>query len=254
MSRRCPHCDHEIRVDARFCDACGKAVAPPADSKPLENPTRKLGRGKRDSLSPAGVGYRSNPSKGGTDLGVPTASGAAAPPSPDRTSIAEGVVRGLKTHVEQDEHIADRTWHVWVFRLERDDDRGNRVPPVLVQMRGRSFDGAVHDGDLVQVIEGEWRGSGLLAKRLHNLETKTVVVTKGEQAQPLSKLAMWVIALVLIVFMGSVIYSFITDKSDFEKRQSDMEKERSEFEEEYKQAEQLICDQARRQGVQLPGC
>src|SRR6185295_1738692 len=36
MRMRCPSCDHDLRSDARFCDACGRPVAggAPADRRP----------------------------------------------------------------------------------------------------------------------------------------------------------------------------------------------------------------------------
>ena len=81
----------------------------------------------------------------------------------------EGEVRGFRERSETDRNPFKGPTIVWTFHVERYDPSG-RLQPVPVQMRGRSFDGAINEGDKVQV-SGKWRpgsrvpGSGVIRGR-----------------------------------------------------------------------------------------
>ena len=91
----------------------------------------------------------------------------------------EGTVGGFQSRTEQNFNTG-RTKIIWTFRIERFDAEGNRQLPVPVQMKARSFDGFVTDGDRVRVDVGSWKpGRILKPTSLYNEETQSVVKTKS---------------------------------------------------------------------------
>jgi hypothetical protein len=87
----------------------------------------------------------------------------------------EGEVRGFQTRTEP---YGNQTITVWTFRIERVDAEGNRMPPIPVQMRSRSFEGFINEGDQVE-CEGDWtQGRVLQPKEVFNVSTNSVVKKK----------------------------------------------------------------------------
>jgi hypothetical protein len=122
-----------------------------------------------------------------------------------------GEVRGLATRSEQDPYRdADgKPRLVWTFRLERYDAAGNRLPPVPVQMRGYSFDGALHDGDWVEVAAPRRSGATLEVDAVRDLTTGAVVRARGKAPAWAQLLRVLFIAVFVIVF-AVLVLGFIT--------------------------------------------
>jgi hypothetical protein len=71
---------------------------------------------------------------------------------------------------------------VWNFTLKRFDTSGDLVQAVPVQMRASIFDGAIHDGTLIDHLElaHAWRpGETVKAWRVHVQDTEVWVTAKG---------------------------------------------------------------------------
>jgi hypothetical protein len=99
------------------------------------------------------------------------------------TSGFTGRVYGFQTRSDRDS-LGDL--QVWTFRVVRYDEFDNRLPlpPVIVEMRGRSFEGFINDNDEV-FLTGRWReGDVLRTEGLYNVTTGTPIVVKDP-------LAMW---------------------------------------------------------------
>ena len=66
-----------------------------------------------------------------------------------------GQVEGFRERSEN-----EGAWTVWNFRLERFDSKGNRLPPIPVEMISDSFSGFIQDGDKVELY-GDWGEGGV---------------------------------------------------------------------------------------------
>ena len=53
------------------------------------------------------------------------------------------------------------SYDVWRFRVEKKDSQGNYLPPVSVQMKGKTFEGFINEGDIVR-IDKKWKEGQLL--------------------------------------------------------------------------------------------
>ena len=98
---------------------------------------------------------------------------------------------------------------IWVFRLERFDDEGNRLPPIPVEMRGLTAQGMISDGDKVEV-HGSWREGVLVAQKARNLTTQSTVEFQGYNKR-LGRLFL-VLAILLVLgflfIMGSALLNW----------------------------------------------
>src|SRR5262245_37349608 len=65
-----------------------------------------------------------------------------------------GDVRGFQTRTES-RGPQHPQYIVWTFRVERFDSDGNQLPPVPVEMRSKSFQGFINEGDRVG-ISARW--------------------------------------------------------------------------------------------------
>jgi hypothetical protein len=96
--------------------------------------------------------------------------------------ICECNLRGKNVHVVGEAHSIQTRREVnidvWTFRLERFDDKGNRLSPVAVEMRGLDFEGFINEGDQIEVY-GQWSEVGtVLSKEVRNLSTNSKVKAK----------------------------------------------------------------------------
>src|SRR5262249_51822398 len=78
------------------------------------------------------------------------------PPTPkisiNTAATVRGSARAIQQHSEQDANASDVSWSVWTFRIERYDEvTGEHLPPLPVQVRGKSFDGSINEDDEVEV-------------------------------------------------------------------------------------------------------
>ncbi|MGW4043145.1 hypothetical protein [Streptomyces sp. NPDC004721] len=92
------------------------------------------------------------------------------------TTFAEGQVRAVQ--VRSENRGENQTKEIWTFRIERYDSEGNRILLVPVEMRGRTFEGSINDGDWVRA-RGRVRSGTLRVSRLENLSTGASVLAKG---------------------------------------------------------------------------
>ncbi|MDF6019646.1 hypothetical protein [Streptomyces sp. JH34] len=95
---------------------------------------------------------------------------------------------------------------VWSFRLERQDERGQPLPRVGVEMRGTGFDGTLAQGDWVRIDEAWQPGTTLQTRQIANLSTNSTVRARGEGS---ATKAGRTVALVLFVLFFLAVATFI---------------------------------------------
>jgi hypothetical protein len=80
----------------------------------------------------------------------------------------EGKVKGFTSRAEKPWWSND-TITEWTFSLIRfNDELGKPLPPIPVEMRGKSFDGFINEEDTV-VVKGNWEiGRMLETTKLYN--------------------------------------------------------------------------------------
>jgi hypothetical protein len=101
--------------------------------------------------------------------GLAGAVGPVGPAFPRRGKFhGTGTVANFKQRTEAHRRVP--TAQIVNFRLERYDDRGNRLPPVPVEMRGITLAGHIGEGELIE-ISGRFFDGILFAKHARNLTT-----------------------------------------------------------------------------------
>ena len=118
--------------------------------------------------------------------------GDPAPPRRRGAQDVRGTARAVDVRSEAPLN-QNASVQVLTFRVERYDAHGNRVPPILVELRGASLEGRLADGDEVQV-SGRWRGGLLVAKEVLSLTTGATVRARS--------IPMWVTLLVVLAFLA----------------------------------------------------
>jgi hypothetical protein len=58
---------------------------------------------------------------------------------------------------------------IWTMRLQHFDETGAALPPVLLELRGKTFEGAVNDGDAVEVSGQAHPDRALRVRTIKNL-------------------------------------------------------------------------------------
>lgn len=117
-----------------------------------------------------------------------------------------GQARAFQASMEQDPVNPQWQWTVWRFRLERFDPAGNRLTPVSVEMRGRSFRGAVTDGDWIEVGGAPVGGDTLRVTRVRNLTTESDVVAVQRTWPPV----LWILFGVMIVVVLAITIAAVS--------------------------------------------
>jgi hypothetical protein len=192
-------------VAEEFPPAAGP-VAPPPAGPPYAAPPP----------SPAAGRWRGSRARGGLERG--------------RATVV-GQVRGLQSRSEYyGEHSGA---NLLVFRIERYDEAGNRLRPVPVQLRAIGFDGALGEGDEVEVT-GRWKDGTLHTDRVHNLTTGASVSGKPVKKALLVFLAL--VAALVVVFAVLVI------------------RNTNAFQDDVNQHQQEFCEEARQRGNAPIGC
>jgi hypothetical protein len=135
-------------------------------------------------------------------------SGDAVPPGrlQGGSAVIAGQARGIQSRTESSANGEAMT--IWAFRIERYDSAGNRLRPVAVEMRGRGFQGSLHEGDDVRV-SGTWKDGTLRSQRIDNLTTHALVRAKPFPWKPLL-VFLTIVLIVVIAFAVFVIRSFAT--------------------------------------------
>jgi hypothetical protein len=114
---------------------------------------------------------------------------------------AAGAIRGQVSGFQQRFEVSrGHNVSVWDFRLERFDTNDVALPRIPVEMRGLSFDGAILNGDTVEV-SGHWRdGKTLRVEHVRNLATGAVI----SAAQP-SRAGRFFAVLFTLVFLAAFV-------------------------------------------------
>ena len=152
----------------------------------------------------ARLGEWGPPSNGAGPNPTPSAAAGATAQTDIPRPSARGMVVGRARKViigSQPDPITIRgSLMVWTFRIERVDEAGNALSPVLVTMRGSRIDGQLADGDIVEA--GPWRpGEMIRAKKATNLTTNSMIVTRGlPQWIFVAGLGLMILAFVLFAF------------------------------------------------------
>jgi hypothetical protein len=71
-----------------------------------------------------------------------------------------------------------RNEQICTFRIERHDALGNTLPFVSVEMRGYRFEGALVEGDEVEIVASWREGTTLKTKRARNVTLGVDVALK----------------------------------------------------------------------------
>jgi hypothetical protein len=126
-----------------------------------------------DDLQPPGAGWHPEPQE-------PSA-GATGPRILAHDSAGRGNIVGMIRNIQgrSEQGLTGRPDMVWNFRLERFDRNGNRLPPVPVEVRGKTMTGALSEGDWIRV-SGSWtKGTTLVVREVQDLSTDTRVGAKA---------------------------------------------------------------------------
>jgi hypothetical protein len=94
-----------------------------------------------------------------------------------------------------------RALTVWAFRVGQSDPEGKPAAPVPVEMRARSFEGSINNGDWVE-LEGNWRSGEIVhVRQVRNLSLGAVVKARGNswaRVEDVSRFLLMIIALAVI--------------------------------------------------------
>lgn len=128
-------------------------------------------------------------------------------------SSITGEARGIQSRQETD--LSGTSWTVLSFVLERYDKNGNRLTPVPVEMRGRSFKGFLNEGDWVEVHGTLKKGKSIQVSQIYNKTTESTVQAKGESVavkagSTVMTIIVLAIAIPIILFVLAVIWSIIS--------------------------------------------
>jgi len=164
-----------------------------------------LGQSELNTSGPGGTGWRAPSDTTGQRS---TTSGVGVPPRRPVVSTASsivGEVRGFQSRTESPGPQYP-TKIIWTFRVERFDTAGNRLPPVPVEMRSKSFKGFINEGDRVEV-PGKWReGQIARPKTLRNLTTGAIVKARGwMDSRTILKALLFLAFLIIVLTFAAVV-------------------------------------------------
>lgn len=97
--------------------------------------------------------------------------------SAGRGSSIEGEAWRVSIREERGTSLADHhaPVYIWSFQIERFDPDGDRLTPVSVEVRARSLEGTLSDGDKVRVVGRLVPGRILKTKRFVNVTTGATI-------------------------------------------------------------------------------
>ncbi len=119
-----------------------------------------------------------------------------------RSAVIRGQVSGLQQRLE---HWAVRPVTVWDFRVERHDDAGNPLPRIHVEMRGRSFEGSIANGDWVEITANRKNGKVLHTRNVRNLTAGVIVTTRGQTVARTEATLRLVMLLIIVVVVSGLL-------------------------------------------------
>lgn len=237
MTLQCSNCEALHPHGAKFCSNCGTPLSSDQPQHSDLSPIRRPDTLPESSGSPVASGRPDQPpeapGRSGGSIANPVGAGwsPSKPPPVKETPYSHAlsnlvnVVAGNKSRQHprgkivgevrnlQERHETDnsqKTWTIWSFRVESFDRTGNRMQPVPVEMRGRTFQGMLNEGDQIE-IRAKWReGQTLRVTEVYNTTTGSkVIVKKGVSGTPI-----WVWNIVFFIVLG-LAAAFVCNGMDF---------------------------------------
>jgi hypothetical protein len=228
MSIECSNCEALNPSGAKFCNNCGHRL--PSDKSPHsghgssrrpsslpetpglkippsrpDRPPEPLGRSGNPNMNPIGVGW--SPTKPPPVEETPYSrtvsilnrivEGGDSRQHP-RGKIT-GEARNVITRHETD--TSGKPLTILSFRVESFDKAGNRMQPVAVEMRGKSFQGMLNEGDQVKIRAILRKGQALRVSEVYNVTTGSRV--KAKRSAP--GIPMWVWNLVFFAAIALIL-------------------------------------------------
>jgi hypothetical protein len=112
----------------------------------------------------------------------------------------------VRVRSEQDPREPQRQFTVLTFRVQRFDQAGNELAPVPVQLTGWTLEGAISEGDWVEVS-----AAGPPSGTLHVDQVRNLTTGAKEESHSVGYwvLRAGIIAIVIAIFVGAVIVMII---------------------------------------------
>lgn len=125
-------------------------------------------------VKPSGVAFESGSgAENGRPISMPEEDGrrTMGTAGPEFSAKGNQIIGEVRDFHERRETEANNTWIIWTFRIARYDRSGNQLQPIPVEMKGMKFEGAISEGDWVEV-PGIWKTGTIVNPRwLTNLTT-----------------------------------------------------------------------------------
>ena len=169
---------------------------PPQPQKASQSPPVKPGG---VAFEASGGGFRD-----GRPVSLPEQQGEAVSKTraPKYSARGNRVIGEVRDFRERRETEGQYNWIIWNFRVERYDASGNQMQPVPVEIKGMKFEGAVSEGDWVE-LPGEWKpGEVASPKKFTNLTTGAMVSGSIPTGTKVGMTCGWII---FIAFIAAVI-------------------------------------------------
>jgi hypothetical protein len=102
---------------------------------------------------------------------------------------------------------------VWNFRLERTDAAGVALNPIAVEMRGFGFEGAIANGDIVEIRGTHETGKTLRVSAVQNLTSQVPVTARKADSTRgvLSNIIRLIVFLIVfLIFLAVIIFMFVS--------------------------------------------
>jgi hypothetical protein len=97
-------------------------------------------------------------------------------------------------------------WIIWSFRVDSFDTQGNLLNRVPIEMRGRSFLGAINEGDMVEVSQVWLQAAMIQPPNVRNLTTGVVVRAKGT---PIGEMVFFTMLIIVAFVMIVSVLQFL---------------------------------------------
>ncbi len=142
----------------------------------------------------------------------PSEGPAVIQPQPPGPGALRGEARGIQIRTEPDEQEIPK--QIWTFRINRFDSAGNALPPIPVEMRAQHFDGAISEGDWVEV-SGRWEpGQLLIVSEILNLTTNSRVGARKE-SHLIGFIVLGVVITIMVLIVAAGVFLALSSQHHF---------------------------------------